>query len=113
MLRVRDGQGGWCVATRPICGVSSGLRGGSIGPVVGFVPDTPDRETGAWPGRWRGLHGHLPMVSRQATGPLTHNCRFARHDGTLRVAAMLRGIAALLHFVATGKNGSGKAFDGQ
>jgi hypothetical protein len=42
-----------------------------------------------------------------------HNCRFVRCDGTRRVPGVLRGIAALLHFVATGKNRSGKAFDGQ
>ena len=42
-----------------------------------------------------------------------HNCQFAVCDGTRRVPGVLRGIAALLHFVATGKNRSGKAFDGQ
>jgi|307.fasta_scaffold185408_3 hypothetical protein len=42
-----------------------------------------------------------------------HNCQFAVCDGTRRVPGVLRGIAALLHFVATEKNRSGKAFDGQ
>jgi len=43
----------------------------------------------------------------------THNGAFAKPEGVRRVPVVLRGIAALLHFVATGKNGSGKAFDGQ
>jgi hypothetical protein len=42
-----------------------------------------------------------------------HNRRFAGHGGIRSAPALLRCIAALLHFVATGKNGSGKAFDGQ
>ena len=42
-----------------------------------------------------------------------HNSQFAVCDGTRRVPGVLRGIAALLHFVATEKNRSGKAFDGQ
>jgi hypothetical protein len=42
-----------------------------------------------------------------------YNYRFGEHEGTCRVPAVLRCIAALLHFVATGKNGSGKGFDGQ
>jgi hypothetical protein len=43
----------------------------------------------------------------------THNGRFAKPESARRVPVVLRCIAALLHFVATGKNGSGKAFDGQ
>jgi hypothetical protein len=42
-----------------------------------------------------------------------HNCRFGEHKGTRPVPAVLRCMAALLHFVATGKNGRGKGFDGQ
>jgi hypothetical protein len=62
-----------------------------------------------WHARHALSYGHQECAGNFAM----HNCQFATRDGTRRVPAVLRGIAALLHFVATGKNRSGKAFDGQ
>ena len=107
MVRVRDGQGGSCFAIRRHLRDLDRSTGRIVGPVAGFA-DKRERETGP-----RGGPGPLPAVIGKATEPVAHNCRFARHDGMLRVAAVLRSIAALLHFVAIGKNGGGKAFDGQ
>jgi hypothetical protein len=86
---------------------------GSIHPTVNPLnssnPGTQDPRAAPWRDR------HALAYGNQNWGGILarHNCQFATRDGTRRVPAVLRGMAALLHFVATGKNRSGKAFDGQ
>ena len=105
-----DGGGGPCLATGPP--LRDLDRSTARIDQPGFVPASViGKRTPAAP--WRDRRA-LAYGNQDCDGILgLHNCQFAMRDGTRRVPAVLRGIAALLHFVATGKNRSGKAFDGQ
>jgi hypothetical protein len=61
---------------------------------------------------WRGQAG-LRIVARTATGGRNIQLPVRQARRRLPRVSVLRCIAALLHFVATRKDGSGKAFDGQ
>jgi len=79
-----------------------------MNPLNSSNPGTRDPRATSWRDRYALAYGNQDWDGVLAM----HNCQFGMCDGTRRVPAVLRGMAALLHFVATGENRSGKAFDG-